>query len=114
MVCDLERRRIVTLLPDREIATVQAWLTDHQDIGIIARDRGGGYGEAAAKALPRAIHVADRWSLMENASSAFLDAVPEIDAFDPCRDRRHQSIRTCSLAPKSCNRASCGARRPTP
>ena len=25
IVCDLERRRIVTLLPDREIATVRAW-----------------------------------------------------------------------------------------
>lgn len=40
IVCDLERRRIVTLLPDREIATVQAWLTDNQKIGIIARDPG--------------------------------------------------------------------------
>ena len=29
IVCDLERRRIVTLLPDREIATVQAWLANH-------------------------------------------------------------------------------------
>ena len=75
IVCDLERRRIVTLLPDREIATVQAWLADHPEIGSCRRDRGGGYGEAAAKALPDAIQVADRWHLMENASSAFLDAV---------------------------------------
>jgi transposase len=27
IVCDLERRRIVALLPDRETATVQAWLS---------------------------------------------------------------------------------------
>ena len=51
IVCDLERRRIVTLLPDREIATFQAWLADHPEIKIVSRDRGGGYGEAAAKAL---------------------------------------------------------------
>ena len=64
IVCDLERRHIVTLLPDREVATVQAWL--------VSRDRGGGYGEAIAKALPNAIQVADRWHLMENASRHFF------------------------------------------
>jgi len=75
IVCDLERRRIVTLLPNWEIATVEAWLADHAQIRILSRDRGGGYGEAATRALPQAIQVADRWHLMENASSAFLDAV---------------------------------------
>jgi transposase len=41
----------------------------------VSRDRGGGYGEAAAKALPDAIQVADRWHLTENASAAFLNAL---------------------------------------
>jgi transposase len=75
IVCDLERRRIVTLLPDREVATSAAWLVNHPEIKILSRDRGGGYGEAAARALPHAIQVADRWHLMENASTAFLQAV---------------------------------------
>ncbi len=75
IVCDLERRRIVTLLPDREIATVEAWLAGHLGIEIVSRDRGGGYGEATAKALPDAVQVADRWHLIENASTAFLDCV---------------------------------------
>ena len=75
IVCNLERRRVVTLLPDREPATAQAWLAAHPTIAIIARDRGGGYGEAAAKALPHTVQVADRWHLMENASRTFLDAV---------------------------------------
>lgn len=75
IVCDLERRRIVALLPDREVATVRAWLSGRPEIKVVSRDRGGGYGEAATKALPGAIQVADRWHLMENASSAFLDAV---------------------------------------
>jgi transposase len=75
IVCDLVRRRTVTLLPDREPATSEAWLRHHPSVTIIARDRGGGYGEAAAKALPAAEQVADRWHLMENASRAFLDAV---------------------------------------
>src|SRR5664280_2563212 len=75
IVCDLERRRIAALLPDREIATVRAWLSAHPEIRVVSRDRGGGYGEASARALPDAIQVADRWHLMENASAAFLDAV---------------------------------------
>jgi transposase len=75
IICNLERRRIVTLLPDREPATAQAWLAAHPTIAIVARDRGGGYGEATARALPHAVEVADRWHLMENASRAFLDAV---------------------------------------
>lgn len=75
IICDLERRKTIALLPDREPATAQAWLSDQQQINIVARDRGGAYALAAAKALPDATQVADRWHLMENASRAFLDAV---------------------------------------
>jgi transposase len=75
IICDLERGRPVTLLPDREPAKATAWLERHQDITVVARDRGGEYGEAVTRALPRATQVADRWHLMENASRAFLDAV---------------------------------------
>jgi transposase len=75
LICDLERRRTIALLPDREPATAQAWLSDQPQITTVARDRGGGYGLAVTKALPNALQVADRWHLMENASSAFLEAV---------------------------------------
>jgi transposase len=75
IVCDLERRCIVDLLPDRGVATVEAWLKARTEISIISRDRSGGYRHAAARALPVAPQIADRWHLMENASQAFLDAV---------------------------------------
>jgi transposase len=61
IVCDLERRRIIVLLPDREMATVEAWPSDHPGIAVVSRDRGGGYGEATARALPNAISVG-RWA----------------------------------------------------
>ncbi len=75
IICDLERRRPIRLLPDRESATAQAWLAGQPQIAVVARDRGGSYSLAASTALPSAMQVADRWHLMENASHAFLDAV---------------------------------------
>jgi transposase len=75
IICDLERCKTIALLPDREPATAEAWFCGQPQISVVARDRGGGYSLAAAKALPNAIQVADRWHLMENASRAFLDAV---------------------------------------
>lgn len=75
IICDLERRRIVDLLPDREAGTVAAWLAEHAEIRVVSRDRGGSYGRAATEGAPQAIQVADRWHLMENATAAFLEAV---------------------------------------
>jgi transposase len=48
VVCDLERRRIIDVLPDPETATALAWLVARPSTRIIARDRGGGYGPAGA------------------------------------------------------------------
>ena len=75
LICDLERRRIVDLLPDREPATVEAWLARHPGIEIVARDRDAGYGRAVSRALPNAVQVADRWHLLDNCGKAFLAAV---------------------------------------
>ena len=75
IICDLERRRIVDLLPDREPVTIEGWLARHPEVRVISRDRGGGYGQAATRAAPQAVQIADRWHLMENASAALLEAV---------------------------------------
>ena len=48
IICDLERRKTIALLPDREPATAQAWLSDQPQIGIVARDRAGSFAVAAA------------------------------------------------------------------
>jgi transposase len=74
LICDLERRRTIALLPDREPATAQAWLSGQPQIEIVTRDRGGAYALAAARALPGAVQAADRLYLMENAKQAFLAA----------------------------------------
>lgn len=46
LICDPERRHVVALLPDPESGTVEAWLSAHPEIALLARDRGGCYGEA--------------------------------------------------------------------
>ena len=105
IICDLERRRIVSLLPDREAATVAARLAARPSIEVIARDRGAGYIQAATDGRPNAIQVADRWHLIENASAAFLTVVQRSmqairkavgsDVIDPtvlsCAERRQHS-----------------------
>ena len=75
IICDLERRCILDILPGRDAATAAAWLAGHPSITVIARDRGAGYRQAAAEGRPDAVQIADRWHLMENASAAFLTAV---------------------------------------
>ena len=42
LICDLERRKTIALLPDREPATAEAWLIGQPQIAVVARDRGGG------------------------------------------------------------------------
>lgn len=74
IVVDPERRTVIDILPDRQRDTVMTWLKANPQVRIICRDRGPGYGSAAAEAAPQARQVADRWHLFENASAAFLAA----------------------------------------
>ena len=71
----LEAGKVVDLLPDREAATVAAWLQDHPGIEIVSRDRASAYAEATRRAAPQAVQIADRWHLMRNMSDALRTAL---------------------------------------
>jgi len=86
IVCDLQRRKIVALLPDRESASVAAWLAGHPGIRTVSRDRGGGYGEAVSTALPEAMQVAALASHGKRQRS-LPGRRAQIDAVHPHRDR---------------------------
>lgn len=82
ILVDLEKRKPIDLLPDREAATLAEWLKKHPEIEIISRDRAGCYAVGAKAGAPQAIQVADRFHLLKNL----------LDGFEQFLSRRHQVI----------------------
>jgi transposase len=70
LLVDLQRHRIVDVLPDREAETVQAWLAAHPGVEVISRARAGAYAQAARKGAPQAQHVTDRFHLFLHLQEA--------------------------------------------
>ena len=70
IIVDLERRVVIDILEDRDVATCANWLKRHPEVEVISRDRCGLYAQAARLGAPQAKQVADRFHIVQNLRQA--------------------------------------------
>jgi len=98
ILVDLERRRVIDLLPDRAAETLSAWLKRHPGVEVVSRDRSPTYASGINDGAPGAVQVADRFHLLLNVR----------EALEKVMMRQNRLLRSRSLAAPVSNVPSAG------
>lgn len=72
-VYDLKDHHLIALLDGRDSETLRKWLSSHDKIRLVARDRASAYAKAINEALPECVQVADRFHLLQNLIEKMRD-----------------------------------------
>ncbi|GLF95158.1 ISL3 family transposase [Streptomyces yaizuensis] len=97
VLVDVETRRPIDLLPDREASSLAACLAQRPGIEIVCRNRASFFAEGATAGASQATQVADRWHLWHNPGEAAEQAVPStasaFASWSPITKRRPNHLR---------------------
>src|SRR6266516_809939 len=91
ILVNLESRRVVDLLPDREADSSAAWMRQHTDLMAVSRDRGGAYASAARVGAPQAIQYADRFHVLKNLRES-LEGLLARHLANQCKQQTHTML----------------------
>ena len=70
IMVDMESRRVIDLLPSREIEDVVEWLKTYPNLSIVSRDGSVSYHSAISQANTAIVQVSDRFHLLKGFTDA--------------------------------------------
>jgi transposase len=66
LICDMDKKIILDILPSRSKETVSNWLENYPKIRLVSRDGSISYAAAIRESLPEAVQVSDKFHLIKN------------------------------------------------